>query len=128
MLRKVDKSMFVAFDKIKELADKQGISINTLEEKLGYGTNTLYRLKRSNPSSKVLKEIADYFDVSADYLLGRTDNPRIADDQKFYFEGQEVDVEELAGTAMRFNGKPLTDKDKRAIQRIIEGFLLSQEE
>lgn len=128
MLRKVDKSMFVAFDKIKELADKQGISINILEEKLGYGTNTLYRLKRSNPSSKVLKEIADYFDVSADYLLGRTDNPRIADDQKFYFEGQEVDVEELAGTAMRFNGKPLTDKDKRAIQRIIEGFLLSQEE
>lgn len=128
MLRKVDKSMFVAFDKIKELADKQGISINILEEKLGYGTNTLYRLKRSNPSSKVLKEIADYFGVSADYLLGRTNNPRIADDQKFYFEGQEVDVEELAGTAMRFNGKPLTDKDKRAIQRIIEGFLLSQEE
>ena len=47
--------MFVAFDKIKELADKQGISINILEEKLGYGTNTLYRLKRSNPISKVLK-------------------------------------------------------------------------
>ncbi|WP_313449252.1 helix-turn-helix transcriptional regulator [Streptococcus parasuis] len=74
--------MFVAFDKIKELADKQGISINTLEEKLGYGTNTLYRLKRSNPSSKVLKEIADYFGVSADYLLGRTDNPRIASDEQ----------------------------------------------
>lgn len=78
MLRKVDKSMFVAFDKIKKLADKQGISINVLEEKLGYGTNTLYRLKRSNPSSKVLREIADYFGVSTDYLLGRTDNPKIA--------------------------------------------------
>ncbi|MGQ4031749.1 helix-turn-helix domain-containing protein [Streptococcus suis] len=118
--------MFVAFDKIKELADKQGISINILEEKLGYGTNTLYRLKRSNPSSKVLKEIADYFGVSADYLLGRTDNPRIADDkEKFYFEGKEVDVEHLAGTAMRFNGKPLTDKDKKAIQGIIEGYLRS---
>ena len=125
MLRKVDKSMFVAFDKIKELADKQGISINILEEKLGYGTNTLYRLKRSNPSSKVLKEIADYFGVSADYLLGRTDNPKIADDEKFYFEGQEVDVEHLAETAMRFNGKPLTEKDKKAIQGIIEGYLRS---
>ncbi|MGV3007284.1 helix-turn-helix domain-containing protein [Streptococcus pluranimalium] len=120
--------MFVAFDKIKELADKQGISINILEEKLGYGTNTLYRLKRSNPSSKVLKEIADYFGVSADYLLGRTDNPRIADDkEKFYFEGKEVDVEKLAATAMRFNGKPLTDKDKKAIQGIIEGYLKSIE-
>lgn len=128
MLRKVDNSMFVAFDKIKELADKQGISINVLEEKLGYGTNTLYRLKRSNPSSKVLREIADYFGVSTDYLLGRTDNPAIADEpEKFYFEGQEVDVEQLASTAMRFNGKPLTDQDKKSIQSIIEAFLRSQE-
>lgn len=124
MLRKVDNSMFVAFDKIKELADKQGISINVLEEKLGYGTNTLYRLKRSNPSSKVLREIADYFGVSTDYLLGRTDNPAIAGEpEKFYFEGQEVDVEQLASTAMRFNGKPLTDADKKAIQNIIEIYL-----
>lgn len=127
MLRKVDNSMFVAFDKIKELADKQGISINVLEEKLGYGTNTLYRLKRSNPSSKVLREIADYFGVSTDYLLGRTDNPAIAGEpEKFYFEGQEVDVEQLASTAMRFNGKPLTDQDKKSIQSIIEAFLRSQ--
>lgn len=127
MLRKVDNSMFVAFDKIKELADKQGISINVLEEKLGYGTNTLYRLKRSNPSSKVLREIADYFGVSTDYLLGRTDNPAIAvEPEKFYFEGQEVDVEQLASTAMRFNGKPLTDQDKKSIQSIIEAFLRSQ--
>lgn len=127
MLRKVDNSMFVAFDKIKELADKQGISINILEEKLGYGTNTLYRLKRSNPSSKVLREIADYFGVSTDYLLGRTDNPTIAGEpEKFYFEGQEVDVEQLASTAMRFNGKPLTDQDKKSIQSIIEAFLRSQ--
>ena len=127
MLRKVDNSMFVAFDKIKELADKQGISINVLEEKLGYGTNTLYRLKRSNPSSKVLREIADYFHVSTDYLLGRTDNPAIAGEpEKFYFEGQEVDVEQLASTAMRFNGKPLTDQDKKSIQSIIEAFLRSQ--
>ena len=119
--------MFVAFDKIKELADKQGISINILEEKLGYGTNTLYRLKRSNPSSKVLREIADYFGVSTDYLLGRTDNPTIAGEpEKFYFEGQEVDVEQLASTAMRFNGKPLTDQDKKSIQSIIEAFLRSQ--
>lgn len=129
MLRKVDNSMFVAFDKIKELADKQGISINVLEEKLGYGTNTLYRLKRSNPSSKVLREIADYFGVSTDYLLGRTDNPAIAGEpEKFYFEGQEVDVEQLASTAMRFNRKPLTDQDKKSIQSIIEAFLRSQED
>jgi len=33
VLRKVDKTMFLAFDRIKELADKQKISLNILEEK-----------------------------------------------------------------------------------------------
>ena len=127
MLRKVDKSMFLAFDRIKELADKQGISLNILEERLGYSTNYLYSLKKGNPKSDRLQEIADYFSVSTDYLLGRTDNPAIAGEpEKFYFEGQEVDVEQLASTAMRFNGKPLTDQDKKSIQSIIEAFLRSQ--
>ncbi len=120
--------MFLAFDRIKELADKQGISLNILEERLGYSTNYLYSLKKGNPKSDRLQEIADYFHVSTDYLLGRTDNPAIAGEpEKFYFEGQEVDVEQLASTAMRFNGKPLTDQDKKSIQSIIEAFLRSQE-
>ena len=124
LLRKVEKLMFVAFDKIKELADKQGISINILEEKLGYGTNTLYRLKRSNPSSKVLKEIADYFNVSADYLLGRTDNPAIAGDSKEYiWQGKTLNVEEMASNVMMFGGRELTDEKKKIIQSIIEGYL-----
>lgn len=118
--------MFPTFEKIKELADKQGISINKLEEKLGYSRNTIYNLKTKKPNAERIAEIADYFGVSTDYLLGRTDNPRIATgDEKFYFEGQEVDVEQLASTAMRFNGKPLTEKDKKAIQGIIEGYLRS---
>ncbi|MGT2969073.1 helix-turn-helix domain-containing protein [Streptococcus azizii] len=114
--------MFIAFDRIKELADKQGISINVLEEKLGYGTNTLYRLKRSNPSSKVLKEIADYFGVSADYLLGRTDNPKIADEE-LTWQGHPVNVEEMANNVMMFGGRELTDEKKKIIQSIIEGYL-----
>ncbi|MFM0582789.1 helix-turn-helix domain-containing protein [Streptococcus suis] len=117
--------MSITFDRIKELAKKQGLSINSLEEKLGYSRNTLYSLKKQNASTDRMQEIADYLNVSLDYLLGRTDNPRIASDEpeKFYFEGKEVDVEHLASTAMRFNGKPLSDEDKKAIQNIIEIYL-----
>lgn len=117
--------MFPTFERIKLLAKKQGLSLNQLEEKLGLGRNTLYGLKNKKPNAERIAEIADYFNVSTDYLLGRTDNPRIADDEteKFYFEGKEVDVERLAGTAMRFNGKPLSDEDKKAIQNIIEIYL-----
>lgn len=116
--------MFPTFEKVRELAKKQGLSLNQVEEKLGYSKNTLYSLKRQKVSSERLQEIADYFNVSTDYLLGRTDNPAIASDkEQFFFEGKEVNVEELASTAMRFNGKPLSEEDKKAIQNIIEIYL-----
>lgn len=121
--------MFVAFDKIKELADKQGISINVLEEKLGYGTNTLYRLKRSNPSSKVLKEIADYFNVSADYLLGRTDNPTIAGSDEFaQVNGQIIDLRKAAANTMLFDGKPLNEDDIDFITSVLSAHFKSKGE
>lgn len=122
MLRKVDKSMFLAFDRIKELADKQGISLNILEERLGYSTNYLYSLKKGNPKSDRLQEIADYFSVSTDYLLGRTDNPAIAGEPT----DTDINLDDLDGRIMLFDGKPLTDDDKRAIKGIIEGFLNSK--
>lgn len=126
-LRKADKSMFSTFKIVKDLCEKQGISLNTLEEKLELGKNSLYGLKRNQPSAERLQQIADYFNVSTDYLLGRTDNPTIANKkEQFFFEGKEVDVEELASTAMRFNGKPLTEEDKKAIQNIIEIYLRKQ--
>lgn len=119
--------MFSTLEKIKELALKRGISLQKVAEDLGYSINYLYTLKEKTPKSDRLQEIADYFNVSTDYLLGRTDNPTIANKkEQFFFEGKEVDVEELASTAMRFNGKPLTEEDKKAIQNIIEIYLRKQ--
>ena len=116
--------MFLAFDRIKELADKQKISLNILEEKLGYSTNYLYSLKKGNPKSDRLQEIADYFGVSTDYLLGRTENPNLADDTKEYiWQGKVLNVEEMASNVMMFGGRELTDEKKKIIQSIIEGYL-----
>ena len=124
MLRKVEITMFLAFDRIKELADKQKISLNILEEKLGSSTNYLYSLKKGNPKSDRLQEIADYFGVSTDYLLGRTENPNLADDTKEYiWQGKVLNVEEMASNVMMFGGRELTDEKKKIIQSIIEGYL-----
>lgn len=80
--------MFPTFARIKLLAKKQGLSINQLEEKLGLGRNTLYGLKNKKPNAERIAEIADYFNVSTDYLLGRTNNPNIADDSSETFSAQ----------------------------------------
>ncbi|MCE2322763.1 helix-turn-helix domain-containing protein [Streptococcus thermophilus] len=115
--------MFQTFERIKELAKKQGLSINLLEEKLGYSRNTIYNLKNSKPSTERISEIADFFNVSTDYLLGRTDNPTIATDD----QTSSDDIDEIIENAMMFDGKPLTDDDKRAIRGIIVGYMSSKE-
>ena len=112
--------MFLAFDRIKELADKQKISLNILEEKLGYSTNYLYSLKKGNPKSDRLQEIADYFNVSTDYLLGRTDNPVISSDLVTTADGRTVDLSNLRERVVLFDGKPLSDEDIDKIAQIIK--------
>ena len=114
--------MFPTFEKVRELAKKQGLSLNQVEEKLGYSKNTLYSLKRQKVSSERLQEIADYFNVSTDYLLGRTDNPAIVSDDTIAGYTSD-DLRKMAENAKTFDGKPLTEEDIDAIQNIIEIYL-----
>ena len=104
--------MFPTFEKVRELARKKGLSLNQVEEKLGYSKNTLYSLKRQKVSSERLQQIADYFNVSTDYLLGRTDNPAIAGSDEFaQVNGQTIDLRKAAANTMLFDGKPLNEDD-----------------
>ena len=112
--------MFPTFEKVRELAKKQGLSLNQVEEKLGYSKNTLYSLKRQKVSSERLQEIADYFNVSTDYLLGRTDNPAISSDLVTTADGRMVDLSNLRERIVLFDGKPLSDDDVDKIAQIIK--------
>ena len=120
MLRKVIKSMTTAFERIKDLADKHRISLNDLEDKLGISRNSLYGIKKANPKSDRLQQIADYFNVSTDYLLGRTDNPNVASEIFTTSDGRTVDLSNLRERVVLFDGKPLSDEDVDKIAQIIK--------
>ena len=59
------------FDRVKEQAKKRGITLQTLAEQTDLSVNSIYGWKTSMPSADKLKKVADYLDVSVDYLLGR---------------------------------------------------------
>ena len=109
--------MFPTFEKVRELAKKKGLSLNQVEEKLGYSKNTLYSLKRQKVSSERLQEIADYFNVSTDYLLGRTDNPVIAGDT---VTKTEIDLKKDAAESFFYDGHELNDEDLDLISSLLE--------
>ena len=63
------------FERISYLAKKQGLSVFDLAEKLNLSRNSIYSWKKSSPKAETLEKVAEYFDVTTDYLLGRTENP-----------------------------------------------------
>lgn len=63
--------------RLKELRNENGASQVTIAKALGI-TDRGYRKYEagdSEPTLSVLIALADYFDVSLDYLVGRSDNP-----------------------------------------------------
>lgn len=67
-----------------------------VERKIGISNGQIRRWDNVSPKSETLNKVADYFDVSTDYLLGRTD-------QKRYYE--------------------LTEKDERDIEKQLEDII-----
>lgn len=61
-------------DIIKDLCKAKGISVNKLEKDLGFGTGYVSKLDKSIPNVKKIKAIADYFDVSVDFLMDENAN------------------------------------------------------
>lgn len=61
------------FDNIKALAAEQGITIKRLAEKAGIGENSIYRWKKTNPSTKSLEKVAKVLNVEVSDLLAKDD-------------------------------------------------------
>jgi HTH-type transcriptional regulator, competence development regulator len=64
-------------ERIAKLRKEHKLSQYDLAERLGYSRGKLsnYEQGSRQPDYDTLKKIADFFEVSVDYLLGRTDNP-----------------------------------------------------
>lgn len=65
--------------RLKELRERRRLSQVTLAMDLNLNQNSISRYETGEREADytTLIAIADYFGVSVDYLLGRTDNPRI---------------------------------------------------
>ena len=104
---------------LQELRKDKGMTQAELAAKLELSPLTVssYECGRSAPDDETKVKIAEIFDVSVDYLLGRdTTEP----------ENQTVDLAELAnkpkdfdwGSVLSVGGKPIPEEDKEIIRRL----------
>ena len=96
-------------ERIKELCKSNKISMNKLENDLGFGTGYISKLDKSTPNMAKLKQIADYFSVSTDMLLERETVPQ-----------PQNAVEHIQLISLY---EKLTDEQKQAILTILNGMV-----
>ncbi len=66
-------------ERIKDLRRKNGMTQEALGKIIGVKRDSIYTYEKglNYPEVRNLIILADYFGVSIDYLVGRTDNPEI---------------------------------------------------
>lgn len=93
-------------DKIRDLCKSKKMTIAELERKLDFSQGSVRKWDRQAPSSLKLKKVADFFGITTDYLLGRTDAP-------FTSASPKDESEEMAMLLFRKSTENMTEKQKK---------------
>ena len=78
MVDRREHDMKIVGERMKKLREEAGISQNKLAKLIGIQQSSLNRYESgfSNPTPETLLWFGDFFDVSMDYIYGRTDKPQ----------------------------------------------------
>src|SRR5258706_14755664 len=69
--------VFMQGERLRKIREQMGLSQEDLGDRLGLGNRQIWRYEhnQTRPSSEVVAAIARALSVSADFLLGLSDNP-----------------------------------------------------
>ena len=99
-------------DIFKQLRLEKGLSQDKIAEELDVSQPLIAKWEshQSTPAPEMLDYIADYFDVSTDYLIGRTNDRR-------YFKSNDDGIEDFNLLFNKYKG--LSDSDKEFMRNMI---------
>ena len=91
---------------IKELRKKKRMTQRDLAKAMKVSQQTVgaWETGRAIPGADTLSELADYFNVTTDYLLGKPEMKK------------ETDI------AVAYNGKPISDDDRAMAKSLLQAY------
>ncbi len=93
-------------ERLKKLRAEKDISLKALAKEIGTTNATLCRYENNmqRPRQDFIENLADYFEVTTDYLLGRSN-------YKYFSENETI--------AIKSNGK-ISDDDMKMLRTLID--------
>ena len=115
------------YEQIRDIAKTKGYSVNKLEQELGFARSSINKFNKNKPSIDKLQQIADFLDVSVDYLTTGDDNQQreqtlfTARDERDIKKSLDKFMESLEtkdGAPLYYNGNELelTDENKAMLR------------
>ncbi len=111
-------------ERIQMLCKSAGKSMNQVETDLGFGKGYLSKLGKSTPNATKLKLIADYFNVTTDYLMNgetKEKNELTARNERDIEKALKETLEQLdSQDGLMFDGEALDDNTKELLKISLE--------
>ena len=105
-------------ERIAQLRKNRSMSQFQLAKTLNIATSTLgmYETNKRKPNMEMLEKLADFFGVSIDYLLGRETSDK-----------SNIDLDRAIDNAMSFDGKPVTEHDRKIMKQLWKAYMAGKE-
>lgn len=102
---------------LKYLREQRNMTKSAVAKELGFSRQVYgnYENGIRTPDTETLKRIANYFNVSLDFLLGNSNEP-IIENKKIPKDLRKI----LEDETITLNGRLMSDSDKEKMFRIIE--------
>ena len=121
--------MNIYMERIRPLFEQSGKTDKQIEEELGLPKGVIYKWGTGKYKSykTYLPQIAAYFNVSTDYLLGTSDDPAPAGEQKKEPATESLDLDDELNAEFIKLWKRLTPEERVILRAQMRGMLNDRE-
>lgn len=104
------------YENVKDLANRKGMSLPDLAEKMGLVKTAIYKWKTQTPNIETIEKLAKYFDVSIEFLIGSDHVPEWTTNHNMI----ELDLILKNNISVGYGGRELTDAEKIRVKTILD--------
>lgn len=113
------------YENVREAAKEKGYSINRLEKELGFARSYIGKFKTITPSIDKIQKIADFLDVTTDYLMSgdKAENNLTARDNRDIVKDLDSIMAKLSSKEdgpVSYNGENLSDESMDLFKEELE--------
>ena len=110
-------------DRLKRLRESKKLSQQQLADKLNINRSTYarYELNKTQPDYETLQKLAEFYNVSIDYILTGVDTKLTEKDERDIAKRMEKIKQDLAADGgLSFYGEPLSEEAKESLLEAME--------